>query len=160
MRSIKSAILLYAIILLFSTSMLNFGHAIASDHLVINELDQNPPGNDNYLSVEEWVELYNPTSEAIDISSWTLSTTHGETVTVSIPAGTIIEANGYYVFSRGSQWLDNDDEAIILRDAEGNMVDVTPTLSDDDNDDWCWFRYPNGLDTDSYTDWRFQTSTM
>jgi hypothetical protein len=128
--------------------------------MVINEFDQNPPGNDNYLSIEEWVELYNPASEAVDISGWTLSTTSGSTVTVTIPEGTVIEANSFYVVNRSSQWLDNDDETIILWDAGSNEVDKTPALSDDDNDDRSWARYPNGQDTDSDTDWRFQTSTI
>ena len=43
-----------------------------SGHLVINEFDLNPPEHDNYLRVEEWVELYNPTSEDVDIGGWTL----------------------------------------------------------------------------------------
>ncbi|MBC8498245.1 lamin tail domain-containing protein, partial [Candidatus Bathyarchaeota archaeon] len=130
-----------------------------SGHIVINEFDQNPPGHDNYLSVEEWIELHNPTSEDVDIGSWTLSTTHGETVTVTIPDGTVIDAYSYYVVSRGSQWLDNDDEAIILRDAVGNEIDRTPARSDDDNSDSSWARYPDGQDSDSNEDWRYQAST-
>lgn len=129
------------------------------DHIVINEFESNPPGNDNYLSVMEWVELHNPTSNPVDISGWKLVTTHGETVTVTIPLGTVIDAGGYYVYSRGQQWLDNEDESIILLDDQSREVDRTPILSDTDNDDWCWARYPNGRDTDSSVDWRFQLST-
>ncbi len=126
-----------------------------SDQIVINEFDLNPPGNDNNGSVEEWVELYNPTSEAVDIGGWTLSTTSGATVSVTIPGGTVIGANGYYVHRRGSQWLDNDGESVILRDASGKQIDGTPARSDDDNNERSWSRYPNGQDTDSATDWRF-----
>jgi len=106
------------------------------------------------------VELYNPTSEAVDISGWTLSSTIGRTATVTIPGGTAIEAEGYYIVSRASQWLDNDGEVIILRDANSNEVDRTPALSDDDNDDRSWARYPNGQDTDSVGDWKYQISTI
>jgi len=133
--------------------------ASASSHVVINEFELNPPGNDNYQSVEEWVELYNPTPEAMELGGWTISTTHGETVTISIPDGTVIDGNGYYVISRGTQWLDNDDESVILHNAEGNEIDRTPTRSDNENDDLSWARYPDGRDTNSDADWRFQTST-
>jgi len=160
MKSFKKSIKLYTSFLLLFSSITYLVNATTPPHLVINEFDQNPPGNDNYLSVEEWVELYNPASEAVDISGWTLSTTSGKTVTVTIPGGTVIDANSFYVITRGSQWLDNDGEVIILRDATGNEIDKTPALSDDYNDDESWARYPNGQDVDSDTDWRFQTSTI
>ena len=160
MKSLRRTFVLFTIFLILSSSTSSFEVvAPTSGHVVINEFELNPPGNDNYLNVEEWVELYNPTSESIDISGWTLSTIGGETVTVSIPEGIMVDANGYYVFRRGSQWLDNNAEAVILRDAEGEEVDRTPARSDGDNDDYSWARYSNGQDTDSDTDWRFQSST-
>ena len=61
--------------------------------IVINEFEQNPSGTD---SGNEWTELYNPTSSTVDISGWTVSTTQGRTVTVTISHGTTIAANGYY----------------------------------------------------------------
>ena len=131
----------------------------SNEHIVINEVESNPPGNDNYGNVEEWVELYNPTTSSTDISNWKLSTTHGETVTITIPQGTTIPANGYYVYGRGSQWLDNDDESVVLNNSEDAEIDRTPVKSDNDNNSWSWQRYPNGLDTDSASDWTFQSST-
>lgn len=94
------------------------------NRVVINEFEPNPSGNDNNLTVLEWVELYNPTASSVDIGGWTLSTTHGTTVTVTIPSGTTIEANGYYVYERGQQWLDNTDESIILKNSSGNRQDT------------------------------------
>ena len=150
----------FTFVLLSLSSSSLFVVASTSGHIVINEFDLNPSGNDNYLSVEEWVELYNPTSEDVDISGWNLSTTGGKnTVTIIIPDGTVISAYSFYVYSRGSQWLDNDSEAIILRDVDGNQIDRTAVKSDDDNDVWSWARYPNGLDTDSDSDWKFMVST-
>ncbi len=160
MISFKKLFTHFTIILFLFSAILYYVNASTSVHLVINEFDQNPPGHDNYLSVEEWVELYNPLSEAVDISGWTLSSTVGRTATVTIPGGTVIEAKGYYLVTRGSQWLDNDGEVIILQNANGNEVDRTPASSDDDNDDRSWARYPNGLDEDADNDWRFQTSTI
>jgi len=122
-------------------------------------VELNPPGNDNYKSVEEWIELYNPTSKDVDISGWTISTTHGRTVTITIPKGTIIKGKSYLIIARGAQWLDNEDESIVLRDDKGNIVDMTPTLSDPYNDGRSWQRYPNGKDTNSRNDWVFKWST-
>jgi hypothetical protein len=125
-------------------------------HIVINEIEQDPTGTD---AGYEWVELYNPTANSVNISDWTVSTTAGDTVTLTISSGTIIQANGYYLVAYGSQWLDNEGESIILRDSSGNEVDRTPSLSDTYNDGRSWQRYPNGQDTDSGADWMFLPST-
>ena len=45
---------------------------------------------------------------------------------------------------------------IILRDAEGIEVDRTLVAGDTDNDNRYWTRYPDGLDTNSDSDWRFR----
>jgi hypothetical protein len=124
------------------------------NHVVINEVELNPPENDNYLTVEEWVELYNPTDTYVDISGWTLSTTHGTTETFTIPQGTVLASHSYSVFWSGSQWLDNDDESVVLRDNGSTEVDRTSTKSDNDNNSLSWQRYPNGEDN-----WSFRSST-
>ena len=129
------------------------------NQVIINEFDLNPHGNDNYLDVFEWVELYNPTASSVYIGGWTLSPTQGTTVTVTIPLDTIITANGYYVYERGTQWLDNTDESIILKNSSGAEIDRTSIKSDEDNNNYCWARFPNGYDTDSSSDWRFQSAT-
>ena len=126
-------------------------------NILINEMEQNPAGTD---AGSEWVELYNPTSNTVDIGDWTLSTTAGTAVSLTIPSGTSIEAGGYRVYTHSSQWLDNEDESVILRDATGNEVDRTPILSDTYNDGRSWQRYPNGEDTNSTSDWSFRSSTM
>ena len=127
-----------------------------TDHIVINEIEQNPTGTD---AGNEYVELYNPTLRSVDISGWTLSTTAGETVTLTILSGTVIQLKGYYLVTSGSQWLDNSGESVILKNFSGNEVDRTPSFSDADNDGWSWQRYPNGQDTDLTADWAFRLST-
>ena len=126
----------------------------SNDTVIINEFESNPSGNDNYSTVYEWVELYNPSDTSIDIGGWKISTTHGETHTITIPQNTILTADGYYVYESGSQWLDNEDESIILRSAAGTIIDQTLQKSDEANTQLSWQRYPNGSD-----DWSFRSST-
>jgi len=117
-------------------------------HIIINEVEANPPGED---SGNEWVKLYNPTSVDLDLSGWTLKTTHGRIGKVTC-SGTI-DANGYRVFGKGSQWLDNEGDSVILRDNGGAKIDEV-AFTDTENDDHTWQRYPNGGDS-----WVFRWKT-
>ncbi len=125
-------------------------------HVVINEVELDPPGTDYGT---EWVELLNPATSPVNIGGWTISTTAGVTVTVTIPQGTIIQPEGYFVYTHYTQWLDNSNESVVLRGASHSEIDRTPVLSDNANDANSWSRYPNGADTDSNSDWRLQLST-
>ncbi len=51
-----------------SASFLGFTPAAAVDHLVINEIDYDQPGTDE----AEFVEIYNPTANPIDLSAYAL----------------------------------------------------------------------------------------
>lgn len=123
---------------------------------MINELELNPSGTD---SGNEWIELYNPSNYAVNVGGWKIYTTHGKTVIITISSGTILEPGEYWTYTHSKQWLDNDDERIVLKDSFNNNIDDTPTLNDDHNDDRAWARYPNGFDTDSPSNWNFQSST-
>ena len=119
--------------------------------IVINEVELNPPEDDRLKTTMEWVELYNPTSNDINLSGWTLSSTQyrgGKTFEIS---GTI-KPKGYYVFEH-SRWLHNTKgESVILRDANDTEIDRTPLLKDDYNDDHTWQRHP-------ILDWDFRPPT-
>jgi hypothetical protein len=141
---------LLALVLLTPT-FLPQGQAQIADHVIINEVELNPAGDD---TGKEWVELYNPTPTMIDLTGWTLQTTHGVTVTVTIPQGAQIAPNGYYIVTNAGQWLDNQNESIILRDKSGQQKDLTSVLSDTANDDYTWQRNPDGSDN-----WVFKPST-
>ena len=60
-----------------------------SDHVVINEVDTNPFGDDSE-SISEWVELYNPTDSDVDLSGWEIASTTVLKKTLTIPDNTII----------------------------------------------------------------------
>ena len=111
-------------------------------HVVVNEVEANPYGTDEN---NEWLELFNPTSSAVDISGWTITTTHGTTCSYTIPSGNTIDSMSWWVVTFGGQCLDNDDESVILSDGSGIVVDQTPAKTDS-NDARSWQRVPDAGD--------------
>jgi len=109
----------------------------------INEVELNPEGDDRLSTVEEWVELYNPNDFAVSLEGWELRTTHGVTAAVKLSGS--IPARGFLVVGQGRQWLDNEDEGVLLYD--GELVDLTPKLNDGYNDEWTWQRVPDGAES-------------
>jgi endonuclease YncB( thermonuclease family) len=105
----------------------------------INEVEANPADSD---SDNEWVELYNDGEGDVDVGNWTLTTAGGTVVTIE--PGSIIPVGGFLVVTAKGLWLRNTDETVILSDAGGNEVDRTPVLDDEDDDDYCWARHPDG----------------
>ncbi|HEY7366968.1 MAG TPA: lamin tail domain-containing protein [Nitrosopumilaceae archaeon] len=128
-----------------------------ADHVVINEIDINPPGDDS-KSVSEWIELYNPTNEPIDIGGWVIASTTVLKKTMKIPIGTIIEPNKFLTYSYQTVWFTDVSEIVQLRDMEGTVIDQTPSISDLSNDFNSWQRIYDGLDTDTPTDWKLAFS--
>ena len=160
--SLRESIFLLKYLILWGLAILlvqyvAFTGAALAENIVINEFDLNPAGRD---SGNEWVVLYNPAEVEVDISNWTLESTQGKTVTVTIPQGTIISPKGYWTYIHKEQWLDNEDELIILKDAEGVEVDRTLMASDRDDDNRYWTRYPDGRDTNSDSDWQFRERAL
>jgi methionine-rich copper-binding protein CopC len=129
--------------------------AINGTHLVINEFDSNPAGTD---SRKEWIELYNPTSGSVDLTGWTIRTNSG--LTIIIPARTSLPSGAYYVLNVTSGNLNNDNIQLTLRNPALIGVDVTPTLSDNQDNGFAWARFPNGIDTDTTSDWSFRQGTI
>ena len=129
-----------------------------ADHVVINEIDINPPGDDS-KSVTEWVELYNPTDSSIDIGGWVIASTTVLKKTMKIPIGTIIEPNKFLTYSYQSVWFTDVSETVQLRNADGIIIDQTPSISDLKNDFTSWQRIYDGVDTDSSSDWKFEFSS-
>lgn len=134
------------------------GQTTSGENVVINEIDINPPGNDSQ-SVSEWVELYNPADTAIDIGGWAIASTTVLKKTLIIPQGTIIQPKSFLTYSYKSVWFTDVSELVELRDANGIVIDKTPTLTDIKNDFTSWQRIYDGFDTDSVNDWKFERST-
>jgi len=129
-----------------------------TDHVVINEVDINPPGDDS-ASISEWVELYNPTDSEIDLSGWDIASTTVLKKTMTISNGTTIQSGEFLAYSYQTNWFTDSQESVELRDENGIVIDKTPIISDHANDFTSWQRIYDGYDSDSSADWKFVTST-
>ena len=126
----------------------------ATTRVMINELEANPEGLD---SEREWLELYNTESVELDLSSWKISATDGSTRTFSFSVGTKISAGGYLVIEHlDGDFFHNSNEVVVLKNGIGEVIDQTPAsgLDDQQNDNRCWARVPNGS-----SQWEFRTCT-
>ncbi len=145
------SVLLFAVILAPA-------YAASADHVVINEVDINPPGDDS-ASVSEWVELYNPTDSDIDMSGWSVASTTILKKTMTISSGTIIEPGQFLTYSYQNVWFTDVNESVELRDENNFVIDKTPNVSDLQNDFTSWQRIYDGFDSDNSDGWKFVTST-
>ncbi len=153
----KNIIILFSILLLGGLVVTASAQS-TTNHVVINEIDINPPGDDS-KSVLEWVELYNPTSSKIDLSGWQIASTTALKKTMTISPGTFIEPGKYLTFSYQSLWFADSNELVELKDKNGIAIDKTPLLSDPKNDLTSWQRIYDGYDLDNVHDWKFATPT-
>ncbi len=82
---------------------------LSAQGLVINEFvasnDSTSMIMDEFGEYDDWVELYNNTSETIDLGGYYLSDDISEPDKWQFPAGISIAADGYLIV-----WTDNDDE--------------------------------------------------
>lgn len=105
-----------------------------SQTIVINEVAWAGTAASHY---DEWIELYNPSEEAVDLTGWTL--TFGK-VRIDLGAGveTLLEPGGYFLLERSDdetvpdidadliykKALNNDGMLIELLDPMGEVVDT------------------------------------
>ena len=153
----KNIIILFSILLLGGL-VITANAQSTTNHVVINEIDINPP-SDDAKSITEWVELYNPTSSKVDIGGWQIASTTILKKTMIIPAGTFIEPGKFLTFSYQKLWFADTNESVELKDKNGMVVDKTPLLSDIKNDFSSWQRTSDGYDLDNTDDWKFIIST-
>jgi hypothetical protein len=147
-----SLILLLSLVLIVGMSAPAYAQTI-SDHIVINEVDTNPPGDDS-KSISEWVELYNPTDDDVDLSGWSIASTTVLKKTLTIPDGTIISSGDFLTFVNQKVWFTDTAELIELRNNDGLLVDKTREVFDLENNYMSWQRTYDG-----FSDWEFLPSS-
>ena len=126
----------------------------SSSDLVINEFlaSNGTIATDQDGEYDDWIELYNNSSESIDLEGYYLSDDLNDLSQWAIPSGTSIDANGYLII-----WADSDEdqtglhanfklsasgESIYLTNSDGTIVD---NLSfPEQSEDISYGRFPNG----------------
>lgn len=105
----------FVLILLFTLSLF-FPTKIFAGSVVLNEALAKPEDN------IEWVELYNPTNQLVDLSGWIIK--DGNTLTSDdITLDGQIPQYGFRVFEHAKGWLnDTGDETVTLHDGS-NTID-------------------------------------
>ena len=107
--------------------------------IVINEILPAPSSGGT-----EWVEFYNPTPQAIDISGMYVDDIAGGGGAAKlIPSGAVVPAGGHYVWETGSGFLNNGGDDVRYLDSDGATVyDSFSYGSTGSNQSW--YRTPDG----------------
>jgi hypothetical protein len=128
------------------------------NNVVINEVELNPMG-DYTISPTQWVELYNPTSNPINIGGWTIGATSGLKQVFHISSGTTIQSQQFIVYHYVPLWLPQAGAIIQLKGLDGAIIDQTPPLTDTQADGNTWQRIYDGYNTGSQNDWAYKIGT-
>jgi len=156
------------LLLLFLTPLLLPNVVFAAYHfdILVNEVAWM---GTNSSSNDEWVELYNTTSDTVSLVGWSLKAVDG---TPDIKLSGIIQANGYYLLERTDDTtvpgvkankiytgaLGNNGEDLALYDNQSNLVDqadfssgwtfgnnaTKQTIERVDSSDWQTSKDPRG----------------
>jgi competence ComEA-like helix-hairpin-helix protein len=95
---------------------------VLADGLVLSEALPNPEGNDKEA---EWIELYNKSDQAINISNWQLDDEEGGSSPFTLPEHSLILPHSYLVFKREVTGisLNNTNDEIRLIYPSGEIAD-------------------------------------
>lgn len=138
------------------SSQMTSAGSVSSSSIVINEVELNPEGKDSWSSVNEWIELYNPSDSPVDVGGWAISSSAllARSSAITIPQNIVIPAKGLLLIYSNSPWLNDFNEIVVLYDAQNNTVDQAGPFNDNGNDSNSWQAVPNGSDN-----WVFKWNT-
>jgi hypothetical protein len=162
MKARRTVVGLAAAVLILLIALAGWGQGTATNaapHLMINEIEINPPGLD---TDKEWVELLNPTNAPIDLLGWLISYSYPSYGYLPLTETTrIIPPGGRYVFVYPGLRLRNGEAHVFrLMDPDGMIVEQTAPFSDEADDDSTWQRFPDGGDDPWFPDlWLFGENT-
>jgi len=116
--------------------------------VLLSEVLPNPVGND---ADGEWIELYNPSGVAADLSGWILDDGEGGSSQFVFAEGTSVPAGGYLVITRAESKLalNNDTDSVRLSDPDGTLADLAEYADAKEGeafargvDGWSWTTTP------------------
>jgi len=110
---------------------------IFSSLIRINEIIPQPSTG----SPDEFVELYNNSSQDIDISGWQLDDIDGGSSPYNIPDGTIIESGAYLVFKNQTTKISLNDsgDSVRLIDPNGDIKSIVSYEKAKRGQSYSWF---------------------
>lgn len=93
-----------------------------STDILLSEIMPDPEGSDTDA---EWIELYNASTENVDLGNWTLDDEEGGSDPYVFSAGSVIEAQDFLVVYRvdSDLALNNDADEVRLYDFENTLQD-------------------------------------
>ncbi|HJT09376.1 MAG TPA: lamin tail domain-containing protein [Candidatus Nitrosotalea sp.] len=160
MRYLRSYIIVsFLILVLIGYTYSALGQTVSiANHVVINEADINPVGDDSKYPID-WVELYNPTNSAVNIGGWTVGATTGLKQIYTMPSNAVLQSKQFLILTSGPLWFPHAGAVIQLKSNNGTLIDQTPSLSDFQGGGSSWQRMYDGDETGSSNDWVYKTAT-
>lgn len=106
---------------------------VYAENIVIIEVEPNPEGID---SGNEWARLFNSENESVTLSGWIINSTHADTKSFKL-SGTIGPCTEKLIKFPG-EFIDNENESLILYDNTGTIVDSTSKINDGLDNSLTW----------------------
>jgi phosphatidylserine/phosphatidylglycerophosphate/cardiolipin synthase-like enzyme len=125
-------------VLIIITSKIIF--AQTANHLVISEILVDGVNESSAANNDEFVEIYNPTDNPVDLSNWTIDYRSASgtlfNLKYTFPSGTVIQSHKYYLFGGGgianrdngavssTLGFSNSGGGVFLRNSAGTTIDL------------------------------------
>ncbi len=111
-----------------------------SNAIVINEILSNPTDSDDF----EWIELFNPSPEDVDLAGWQVTDASNKffTITINTVSTTVINAGGYFILDKSLTNISLNNtggDLVKLFQPDGNLLHQV-SYNDDAKDDYAWAR--------------------
>jgi hypothetical protein len=117
------------------------GCLLAGEEVVVNEVSATPVAAET-----DWIELANRGADAVDVGGWTIGDDDPLHV-FTIPAGTMIEAGGYLLFTQGEvgsfEFGLGGADSVLLYNGSGELTDTTTWITGQVPASTTWGRVPD-----------------
>ena len=154
----KRMVWVVAALCIYIAAVLTSAQEAVAAGVVINEVELNPPGFDTDA---EWIELLNTGDTAVDLAGWSVSYSYrvpGHMVISETSLPLSPGARHIFVYP-GLRLRNAEGMPIELLDAQGALIDKTPSITDSFDNTCTWQRWPDGGDPAWPGFWLFREGT-